>query len=415
MYQSMYGKVQNFDAVAEFDYSLFIVWEDAKEFIDDIREKLNERFNLLLDASVEWSDKYFIENACRLYEIPINDTDKVNVDILNKIGTPKFHLFMIQDVEPHYTYLPSVSGKVELSNTAVVAAKYEFREWVKAKTGKSFSIHSTNNISEFHFQAPLLLGLNLYEKIINNEKQLVKTLQKDLEGAGSWNSYKELFDILNVTTNYLVQRSFETLPFKNEELDIDFLTDSYQRLASAIGCKQDKKHPYKGVANIENNRISIDMRYVGDNYYNTIWSERMLRRKINCNGVFTPRIDDFFFSLLFHCKVQKASVKEKYITQLNDIAKILDFDWFNKGLLKDDLQIAKLLNGYYRSEGYFFELPIDREVYTNKKIAVHLPQRHHGKKLFSFKNTLKSILVKFARKVLSNSAYKKLVSTYKKF
>lgn len=410
----MHEQVKNFEAVTGSDYSLFIVWEDAKDFIDDIRKKLSEKFNLLLDTSVEWSDKYFIENACRLYEIPINNTDKVNIDILNKIGVPKFHLFIIQDVNPHYTYLPSVSGKVELSNTAVVAAKYEFREWVKEKTGKSFSIHSTNNISEFHFQAPLLLGLNLYEKIIKNEKQLVKSLHKDLEGAGGWHSYKELFDILNVTTNYLVQRSFETLPFKNEELDIDFLTDNYQRLASTIGCKQDKKYPYKGIANIKNNRISIDMRYVGDNYYNTIWSERMLNRKLNCNGVFTPRIDDFFFSLLFHCKVQKPSVKGKYITQLDDIAKILGFDWFNKDLLNNDLQIAKLLNGYYRSEGYFFELPIDREVYTNKKIAVHLPQRRYGKKVFSFRNTFKSILVKSARKVLPNNAYIKLVSTYKR-
>lgn len=410
----MYEQVDNFGAVAGLDYSLFIVWDDGKGFIADIRKDLGERFNILLDVRVHWDKSNFIKNACRLYEIPINNTDKVNTTILEKIGKPEFHLFIIQDNKPSYTYLPSVSGKVELSNTAVVQAKYKYRLWVKEKTGKSFAIHSTNNISEFYFQAPLLLGLELYTKTIKGETGPIDTLHKDLEGSEGWGSYKELFDILNITSNYLVQRSFETLPTKNEELDIDFLTDNYQRLASAIGSDQNNKYPYKGKAIIENEEISIDMRYVGDNYYNTIWAERMLSRRTSCNGVFVPRIDDFFFSLLFHCKVQKPSVKEKYIPQLSDIAKLLKFNWFSESLLKDDRQVADILNGYYRSEGYFFEQPIDREVYTNKKIAVFLPQRSYSKKIFSLRKSIKAYLVKVAQKILSEKNYIKAVSVYKR-
>lgn len=410
----MHEQVNNFGVVNREDYSLFIVWEDGKEFVSDIRNYLQNEFVVLLDAKVEWSDRNFIKNACRLYEIPINDTDIVNVDILNKISVPRFHLFIIQDHSPHYTYLPSVSGKVELSNTAVVEAKYKFRDWVKEKTGKSFAIHSTNNISEFCFQVPLLLGLDLYKKIIEGQKQTIKNINKDLEGADGWSSYKELFDLLNVSTNYLVQRSFETLPLKNEEMDIDFLTDDYQRLASALGCSQDKKHLYKGIAYIEGKKISVDLRYVGDNYYNTIWAERMLLRKTNIGGVFTPRLDDFFFSLLFHCKVQKPSVKEKYVHQLNEVAELLDFSWFSKELLNDDNKIAKILNGYYRSEGYFFELPLDREVYTNKRIAAHLPQRRYGKRVISVRKIAKSTLVKIARKMLPDSSYLKLINLYQR-
>src|SRR5699024_310937 len=109
-----------------------------------------------------------------------------------------------------------------------------------------YAIHSTNNIYEFFFQVPLLLGVKLFEKIISEEHIQLNVLRKDLEGANGWNSWNEVIDILNATTNYLVLRGFETLPMYNPEKDIDVLTDNYQRFASVLGAEQINKKPYKG-------------------------------------------------------------------------------------------------------------------------------------------------------------------------
>jgi hypothetical protein len=359
------------------DYACFLVWKSAWEYRDAIRDLLKEEFEILLETEIVWSDSNFHDNAARLYEMPILKTiEKLNRKTIHakKIGANNFYLFIVKDVKPHYNYAISVSNKVELSNLNVVKAKYTIRDWVKDAKNVKFAVHSTNNIQEFFFQVPLLLGVELFEKLLSGENLNVPKIHKDLEGADGWNDYASLFKVLNYTSNYLVQRGFEELPFKNEDKDIDFLTDNFQRLASAIGMSQSKYFSYKGHVMIANEKVNIDLRFLGDDYYTTNWAKDMLESKVIHNGIFVPRNDYYFFSLLYHTKVQKKLVKTKYITILEELASDLNFNWFDVSILADDDKIGKILKGYFQSHGYYYKTPIDEGVICNEPVSKYLPK-----------------------------------------
>jgi hypothetical protein len=394
------------------DYACFALWKSARPYKEKIRELITDQFDILLEAEIIWSQEHFHENAARLYEAPMYKDiakEKRRSNHAEKIGDNRFILFVIKDTAPHYTFAKSVSGKIELSNLNVVNAKYKFRDWIKEDIGVKYGVHSTNNIHEFFFQAPLLLGVELFDKLLNGKNPATKVINKDLEGADGWKNYTDFFRILNLTSNYLVQRSFETLPYANEEKDIDLLTDNYQRLASAIGARQFRKQPYKGYVTINGERISLDIRFIGDKYYDIVWQKGMLDNKICKNGVFVPREDDYFFSLLFHCKVQKGHVKEKYIGILSEIAKKHDFNWYNTELLADNTKIAEILRGYFQSHGYYYEDPLDNGVFKNNEIIRHLPK---SEKIFNSRKSKKQKIKSLIKKGIPKSLhpfFKKLI------
>ncbi len=381
------------------DFACFTLWKSARPYFNKIRDLLSSRFEILLETEIEWSRKNFHENAERLYESPVY-REKSNSSLHSKhaikIGDTKFILLIVRDKNPRYTYAKSVSGKIELSNLNIVEAKYTMRNWIQNDTGVKFGIHSTNSIYEFFFQAPLFLGIEMFKELLNGKKQTISKIKKDLEGADGWQNWKEVFDILNVTNNYLVLRSFETLPELYVEKDLDVLTENYQLFASALGVKQRKDFPYKGTIQVNNEQIDIDMRFVGDNYFNTSWAKDILQTKTLKDGIFIPRVDHYFFTLLYHAKVQKPRVKEKYYGILDSTAKSLGFCWYNTSLLDDDDEIGRLLRGFYESNGFYYEDPVDKKVYKNKEIIRLLPTKEKFSETSSLgaKARLKRILPK---------------------
>lgn len=398
-------KEDKLDHNLEFDYGLFAIWQDAIPFIGNIKSVLLKKFEIVLESEVVWSNAKFHENASRLYEEPIFS----NIKPINrrsghvaKIKNRKFVLFIVKDHNPDYSYNLSVSKKVEITNNNFRNIKYEFRELAFREGGTKYSVHSTNNILEFFSQAPLILGLENFFKIINGEKLNIKLIEKDLEGAGGWKTWVELISVLNTCGNYLFLRNFDDFPLENKDQDIDLLVESYQKIASVLGMEQSKSKPFKGVIIVDNMTFSVDLRFIGDNYYDRKWQVLMLDRKTFFNGFYIPRIDDYFFSLLYHCKVQKNTVKTKYVKLLENIALKLGYNWFNKELLSDDKSIGVTLSGFYKANNYYFETPIDPFVINNKCVSKYLPTRNSIFPVESKKKFLKRKIIQvLPRQVVS--------------
>jgi len=373
---------QQFSHSLDSDFGCFAIWKVARPYKAKIRQLFESNFEILLETEIHWSEKNFHSNASRLYETPIyanTANEELHSAHAEKIGDNKFICFIIKDNSPKYTYAQSVSGKIEMSNLNIVDAKYQMRRWIEKDTGIKYGVHSTNNIYEFFFQVPLLLGVEKFRKLLRGERLNVDKIEKDLEGVEGWNNYEELFEILNLTTNYLVQRGFETFPEENLEMDIDFLTDNYQRLASAIGARQRKNQLYKGKILVDKKEVSVDIRFIGDKYYDVIWENAMLHNKVVQNNIFIPRADDYFFSLLFHAKAQKPSIKSKYIGILDNLSKKLNFQWYKAELLENNTKIGELLKGFYLAHGYSYEKPIDKEVYKNIEVIKQLSQFNNSR------------------------------------
>ncbi|AFL81708.1 hypothetical protein Aeqsu_2248 [Aequorivita sublithincola DSM 14238] len=407
MYSSIYFKQEgnDFSHNLKSDFACFALWKPARPYRDRIRNLLATNFDILLETEIVWTDKNLKQNAKRLYEIPIRlhvPAEKWPVGHEKKIGDNKFILFVVKDNKPDYTYAMSVSKKIELSNLNVVKTKYQIRDWIKDDLKVNYAVHSTNNIYEFFFQAPLILGADIFKKLIGGEKIIKELIEKDLEGADGWKNWQEVFEILNLTNNYLVLRGFETLPINNSEKDLDILTDNYQRFASALGAAQLSHQPYKGNFKVNNEEVSLDMRFIGDKYYDIAWAKEILQTKMLRNNVYIPRKDHYFYSLLFHAKVQKPKVKAKYIDILEKLAKDLNFEWYKTEKIENDIAMGQILNGYFRSQGYFYENPIDRAVYKNESIIKFLQNNKFSLYKLWLKKIETRVLIYFPTRVISN-------------
>lgn len=382
------------------DYSYVAIWKNARPFVSDIRTYLSNRFEILLETKIIWSEAYFKQNAARLYEVPLFENREQNpiVDHSHKIGDLEFIIFVLKDEAPKYNYHPSVSGRIEQSNSAVVDAKNTFRSWVEATSNAKYAVHSSTNFEEFCFQIPLLLGVENFKKLVSGEKLDIPILEKDLEGAGGWDTAKAMFAVLNSATKYLVLRNFETLPTISSIDDLDFLTTKYQRLASAMGLGQKATKPYKGAVIIAKKSIPVDIRFVGDNYYCDAWAETLLRHSIFQNAIFVPRTDHYFFSLLYHVVVQKPNIAEHYKVTLVKLAQELRLDWFSAALFLNEQEIVNIVNGYMMANGYFYESPIDEAVFENRKVVSQLPKRSSLVVKKSMKLKIKQTLLRFIPK-----------------
>lgn len=380
------------------DYGLFAVWETARPYLTEIRERLATEFEILAETEIVWSDAHFVRNAARLYEgLYLQDEGtRSAAGYRKKIGGNAFVVFVVKDPTPEYTYARSVSGKIEFSNLRIVQTKYALRALVQEKTGSPYAVHSTNSLQEFFFQAPLIFGVDVFLDFVAGRPFKAARLVKDLEGAGGWKSYEELFRVLKYSCNYLVLRGFEELPEHNPAPDLDVLCWSYQRFASAAGAAQNRTMPFKGSVDIAGESVSLDMRFVGDKYYDPAWAQQMLQTKVLRKGVYVPRDDHYFFSLLFHAKVQKPAVKPAYYGILESLAQRLGFDWYATQDLDNDAAMGRLLHGYLMAEGFLYEDPVDRGVHKNAAVIAELPTPI----VYSRKQRLKTQIKVRARQVI---------------
>ena len=175
-------------------------------------------------------------------------------------------------------------------------------------------------------------------------------------------------------TPYVILRNHENLHlselFMAGHEDIDLLTADSRALATHIGAMSfsDK---VKEVCNdgvhyyvmIGDRTVSLDIRCIGDGYYCAQWQRDMLERRVRENGVCVMDKQDYFYSLLYHCLLQKRSLSADAKARLKKMAAELN-------LTVDDDSIrglVHLLEDYMKRHHYTYTYPTDIFVPLRKK------------------------------------------------
>ena len=150
-----------------------------------------------------------------------------------------------------------------------------------------------------------------------------------------WNNVTDFFAALNLEhCRYVVMRNYESMHTPNffceKHEDIDLLVDDvekFERTAHAYRkmWPEDDAH---FVVFIDNTAVPIDVRHVGDMYYDEKWMREILdRRKMASNGNwYVMDEEDYYYSLAYHAILQKKYVSEEYISRLNSMAEGLSID-----------------------------------------------------------------------------------------
>ena len=143
-----------------------------------------------------------------------------------------------------------------------------------------------------------------------------------------WENIEEMFAALhNAKCKYVILRNYEEIDAENfytsGHADIDFLTKDSKCFAQAIHAfprfiSDDGIHY---LVNIGGTEVVLDVRSVGDGYYDCKWENMILsKRSFFDKRFYIPDEENAYYSLVYHAILQKQELSEEYLGRLNRMA-----------------------------------------------------------------------------------------------
>lgn len=144
-----------------------------------------------------------------------------------------------------------------------------------------------------------------------------------------WHSINEIFDALNNSgCNYIVMRNFECFTsgqvFVNGHDDIDMLCDDISLVQEILDTRRRYSFPTVNSYYIQYNDlvVHVDIRFLGDGYYDLNWQNNMLKNKVIFNNnTYVMDSENYFYSLIYHAIFHKHYLSNDYLEKLLNMAK----------------------------------------------------------------------------------------------
>ena len=269
-----------------------------------------------------------------------------NVSVDDFRGSTDFNIYIIKDSNPVYDYRKTSKG-----NRKVNVHLFDLKKSLRKITG-GYKIHATDNIQETKDN---LKTLGLYDKYYNKKK---------------FNSLQDVFHELNKhpELKWVITHNFDD--FVDGD-DIDFLTDDYFYFMRVLDTTEKPKGEKfnavsdggKSVRNyikVGKKDIPIDIRYLGDNFYDKKLEQDMLDTRIkHPNGFYIPNKEIHLYSLIYHAIIHKRKISSTYLKVFKQYG--LKDSEINKNNLKNKLDTWLQKKGYSYckpepSVGYFLLL-----------------------------------------------------------
>ncbi|MBP5461137.1 MAG: methyltransferase domain-containing protein [Lachnospiraceae bacterium] len=199
------------------------------------------------------------------------------------------------------------------------------------------------------------------------------------------NDLKEFWNKL-AGLQYVVLRNFENmLDDLNHEGDIDLLVNSSKEFVSATDAValSSQATGYNYQVKMGEDYIPVDLRVVGDGYYDSEWEKRMLETRKAREDFFVLEDESYKYSILYHCVMHKKVIPEKYK------------EYLVKNNVNGERDLIEKLTSYMRENNYRYTVPLDEGVTINRKMYERLEKRCLMKsrksqnKLWQFTNALK--------------------------
>jgi hypothetical protein len=292
------------------ELGLVVIWPRHLKHVDAITRELKDRFIIIEHYDIQWNKEIFYQNFYRFYG------DRLSTKSVKEKADDdsEFRLIVFKDTNPKYAFRPTARG-VEQVNMNFFDLKKSFRREFNTR----FGIHGSNDEIETNRDLSLLLGINLqdYKKQHNKEwSGEVTKIKRDITGAYGWKSLEHFFYFINAVEPYLILRNYNDLSKDLEAIDdIDFLVtnrEKFSLFSNAVKMsKGTERANYK--ITIDGKDIDIDLRYIGDNYFDRFWQKDcMTKRVLHSKGFYVMDNENQYFSLLYHALIHKIKIPDKY-------------------------------------------------------------------------------------------------------
>ncbi len=378
---------------AQPEIHLFLIWSKGLSARERVATDIAQHFTCVETVEVTWSPGRFSENLSRFYgeNLPKNSSKEKHC------GTGTFLCFVVRDQQPRYE-LRETSKGIKPVNINLFDAKQRYREW----TGGGHRIHGTDNVQEARNNLFMLFGVPYDRFFEANGSILPDAWDSDLIGSGGWDSLDAMFEAFNELANYVVLRNFRDIQAELDNLhpDIDLLTDNKRLIADIANGKpttgQKNRVQYRTL--VGGKQVYLDIRHVGDGYYDARWERDLLYTRVPFEKMYVPAAEPHFYSLMYHAYYHKEQLSRDYIEKLMALAPAVSLNYTRQSFLYN--KVLKDLDGYMARNGYRYTEPVDTTVFLNAKAmepydrVAYSPSRRRYERKRSLKKLVKKVLVK---------------------
>ena len=327
---------------------LFVLWEHARVAEKRILDDLKARFDVLAAVPASWPESISAATAFkRFYGTFLADP----AGKAARAGGGEFLVVVVRDRNPRYELVETVRG-LERVDVNVFELKYVYRGWV----GGQHRVHGTNSPEEARRDVLLLTGHPLGAWVDGSAAGKPMTV---LPGQNGWRSLSEMFAFLGETIPYAVLRNGEALPEGFDPLhdDIDMLVANVDDCVGLLGARKAPSGGALHVVEVGGRDVKLDLRSVGDGYFDEGWERRMLSsRVVNAHGVYVLSPENHFHALVYHALYQKRAIARDYPRKARAAAAAI-------GVAGDGFDAwAMALEAFMARNGYRFARPRDRTV-----------------------------------------------------
>lgn len=358
---------------------LFVLWENARVEEERILSDIRARFEVLAEVEAEWPKDIGAEQGFRrFYGTFLADA----AGKARRAGEGRFLIVVVRDNAPVYKMVETARG-LEKVDVNIFSQKYVYRDWV----GGQHRVHGTNSPEEARRDVMLLTGRPLAEWVSGGAVGKPMTV---LPGQRGWSSMAEMFAFLDETLPYVVLRNGENLPERFDFVhdDVDMLVSDASDAVGLLGARKVKGGGALYEVTVAGRAVKLDLRAVGDDYYDEGWERRMLLRRVrNPGGVYVLAPDDGFFALVYHAVFQKKSIAPDYPSKAAGLARAADV----QGRGFDDW--VRELDRFMSVNGYGCPRPKDRTVSFNGQLLSWREKAVEASMLFGFDQVRLSNLV----------------------
>lgn len=334
---------------------LFAIWPYAMKARERILADIAKKTQIVAAFDLEWPEGMSAEDGYRnFYGTMLPDS----AGKVKRAGVGKFTIVIVRLASPKYDWRMTQRG-LEYVNLDMFDMKWLYRDWV----GGLHRVHGTSMPSEARHDVMMLTGWSVDDWA---DGKATPPQRAALPGRGGWKSMAQLFAFLDEVHPYVVMRNGGGLPenFNPEHDDVDMLVANARECAALIDAKKRNGGEAAYSIDVAGHDVKIDLRELGDGYYEEVWQRRMLARRVP-NGskaakVFVLSPEDTFYALVYHILYMKPEIKADYCAALPKLAAAAGVAGSTPG------EWLEALEAFMAKNGYRVTNPRDKSVHLHK-------------------------------------------------
>lgn len=174
----------------------------------------------------------------------------------------------------------------------------------------------------------------------------------DLVGIPSYQDMAEVYRVMTAGLEYVLLRE--------DHKDVDLLVADRGKAALFLGATPLFADPIRTayVITVAGTYRRLDLRYVGDGYYDTAWERAMLSERVLRDERFVLAPEHAFYGLYYHALMHKPALPYHRHVQLSMLSRMQGFSYSRRAL--DD---------WMRAHAYRYTRPVDGSVCFNEAEA----------------------------------------------